>query len=191
MTDRLNVALIYGSTRQGRFCDTIARWAEARILALEDYRLDVIDPDALALPARHEQRPGAAMQALRGRIDAADAFVVVTPEYNHSYPASLKFVIDAFRREWHGKPVAFVAYGGVSGGLRAVEHLRQVFAELHAVAIRDTVSIANPWERFTPDGSLTDAAPTEEAMKQMMIHLHWWADTLRANRHTAPFLTAS
>jgi hypothetical protein len=73
-------------------------------------------------------------------IDAADAFVVVTPEYNHSYPASLKHAIDMAHGEWNTKPVAFVSYGGISGGLRAVEALRLVFAELHATTIRDTVS---------------------------------------------------
>jgi len=61
------------------------------------------------------------------------AFVVVTPEYNHGYPAPLKSLIDSVGREWQAKPVAFVSYGGVSGGLRAVEQLRQVFAKLHMV----------------------------------------------------------
>jgi NAD(P)H-dependent FMN reductase len=65
-----------------------------------------------------------AVSALCRRIDAADAFVVVTPEYNHSYPASLKHAIDMAYGEWNAKPVAFVSYGGISGGLRAVEALR-------------------------------------------------------------------
>jgi len=59
-----------------------------------------------------------------------DAFVVVTPEYNHGYPGPLKTAIDSVGREWHAKPVGFVCYGGLSGGLRAVEQLRIVFASV-------------------------------------------------------------
>ncbi len=71
----------------------------------------------------------------------ADAFLVVTPEYNHGYPAALKELIDSVYEPWHAKPVAFVSYGGASGGIRAVEQLRQVFAELHAVTLRDGVQL--------------------------------------------------
>lgn len=71
-----------------------------------------------------------------------------------SHPAALKFLIDSMNQEWHAKPVAFVPDGGVSGGLRAVEHLRQVFAKLHAVTIRDTVSFAQAWGQFDEGGRL-------------------------------------
>src|SRR5260370_35845557 len=87
-------------------------------------------------------------------MSKADAFVVVTPEYNHGYPGALKSLIDAVSAEWHAKPVAFVSYGGISGGLRAVEQLRQVFAELHTVTIRDSGSFAGAWEPFDATGTL-------------------------------------
>ncbi len=61
---------------------------------------------------------------------------MITPEYNHGYPASLKQAIDVPRDEWREKAVGFVSYDGVSGGLRVVEQLRQVFAELHTVTMR-------------------------------------------------------
>jgi NAD(P)H-dependent FMN reductase len=82
--------------------------------------------------------------------------VVVTPEYNHGYTAALKQLIDAVKAEWVAKPVGFVSYGGVSGGLRAVEQLRLVFAELHAVTIRDGVSFAMAWNRFDEAGEPVD-----------------------------------
>ncbi len=66
--------------------------------------------------------------------------VVVTPEYNHGYPASLKQAIDIPHAEWQRKAVGFVSYGGLAGGMRAVEQLRQVFAELHCTTVRETVS---------------------------------------------------
>ena len=111
MDSPLRLALIYGSTREGRFCDKVAEWAIARIAPLDDLALDVIDPAALGLPSRHEREAGPAVQELRRRLAEADAFVVVTPEYNHGYPAALKFVIDLAGAPWRAKPVGFVATG--------------------------------------------------------------------------------
>src|SRR5690606_34181376 len=111
--DRLGLALIYGSVRPGRFCDTVAAWVAEEIRSSGAFRLDLSDP-AVDMSDRDFRR----------WIDAADAFVVVTPEYNHSFPGPLKTAIDRAREEWHAKPVGFVSYGGASGGLRAIEHLR-------------------------------------------------------------------
>jgi hypothetical protein len=87
------------------------------------------------------------------RLAEADAYVVVTPEYNHSFPAALKNVIDWHLTEWAAKPVGFVSYGGISGALRAIEHLRGVFAELHTVTIRETVSFAGAWGHWDNSGN--------------------------------------
>ncbi len=135
MTRKIELALIYGSTREGRFCDTVGPWVRSQIEALAGLVPDLIDPARVGLASTEERLD------LKRRIDRAEAFVVVTPEYNHSYPAPLKALIDSVHAEWRAKPVAFVSYGGVSGGLRAVEHLRLVFAELHAVGIRDGVEL--------------------------------------------------
>src|SRR5690606_34993089 len=120
----------------------------------------------------------------------ADAFVIVTPEYNHSYPASLKTLIDWHFTEWQAKPVAFVSYGGLAGGLRAVEHLRGVLAELHAVTVRDTVSFHQAWERFGPDSRPVDAAESTTAAKTMLDQLVWWARALREARTARPYVAA-
>ena len=141
----LKVGLVYGSTRPGRFCDTIARWAASRVGAREGLALENIDPAA---------SPDTEPLTLKKLVASCDAFIVITPEYNHGYPAPLKALIDSFGPEWHAKPVAFVSYGGISGGLRAVEQLRLVFAELHAVTIRDSVSFAGAWEQFDANGVL-------------------------------------
>jgi len=123
METPIKVGLVYGSTRPGRFCDTVARWAAGQIAAREGFAVEIIDPAAVEI---------AGTGSLNARIAACDAFIVVTPEYNHGYPAPLKALIASIGSEWHAKPVAFISYGGVSGGLRAVEQLRLVFAELHA-----------------------------------------------------------
>lgn len=187
MHDRIKVALIYGSTREGRLCDAVATWAGERIWEQNEFLVDPVDPAALGLPTRHESEDGAAVTALQRRLDQADAFVVVTPEYNHSYPAALKFLIDSVKEPWYAKPVGFVSYGGIAGGLRAVEHLRLVFAELHAVTIRETVSFANIWSHLDDAGELRASEAAEQGMAKLTAQLHWWARALRDARAGTPY----
>ncbi len=177
METPVRIALIYGSTRTGRFCDTVVRWAAAEIMKTGAFELDQIDP--------------AEPLALHDRIKRADAFVIVTPEYNHGYTAPLKALIDQVGHEWHAKPVAFVSYGGVSGGLRAVEQLRLVFAELHAMSIRDSVSFAAAHERFDEQGELREPERHRRAMVRMLGQLQWWALTLRDARHARSYADAA
>lgn len=172
MDNRLRIALIYGSTREGRLCDTIIDWTASQLERLSDFRLDLIDP----------AEPG----PLGERLDSADGFIVVTPEYNHGYPAPLKALIDSAGGQWRAKPVGFVSYGGISGGSRAVEQLRQVFAELHAVTLRDSVAFINAWEQFE-EGTLREPARAERSMQRMFAHLHWWATALHRARAQSPY----
>jgi len=190
MTDThpIHIAVIVGSTREGRYADVIADWFLARAGQRTDITIDVLDLARIELPPTFTRSRTPGLTDFLDRLGAADAFVVITPEYNHSYPASLKHAVDFANIEWHRKPLAFVSYGGVSGGLRAVEHLRQVFAERHAFGIRDTVSFHNPWPQFGEDGELRDAAATaaaEEAVRLMLDDLVWWATALRAARLAA------
>lgn len=170
MADPLKIGQVYGSTRSGRFCDTVAGWVAERVWEYARFVPVPIDP---AVDDQAE---------LVRRIGEADGFIIVTPEYNHSFPAPLKALIDAASHEWHAKPVAFVSYGGVSGGLRAVEHLRGVFAELHAVGIRDTVSFANAWEQFDEHGRPRQPERAERSMATLLARLEWWAQALRDAR---------
>lgn len=114
MSQDIKVGIIYGSTREGRFCDTVAEWLIEAAGRHDGFELVTIDPAI----------EGVNDQGLGQRLDTADAFIVVTPEYNHSFPGPLKSLIDSFYTEWQAKPVGFVSYGGISGGLRAVEQLR-------------------------------------------------------------------
>jgi NAD(P)H-dependent FMN reductase len=175
MESLLKVGIVYGSTRPGRFCDTVARWAAAQIAARGNFALEIIDPAS------------SDSATLKQQIAACDAFVVVTPEYNHGYPAPLKALIDSIGAEWHAKPVAFISYGGISGGLRAVEQLRLVFAELHAVTIRDSVSFAGAWEQFDSNGSLRNPERAERSLDAMLRRLHWWAIALAHARGIWPY----
>ncbi len=178
----LKLAIIVGSTREGRFGDGVAKWFTTEAEQRLDMTLDVIDLADLDLPAALPHRHGQALSRYVERIDWADAFVVVTPEYNHGYPASLKQAIDIPHDQWKAKPVGFVSYGGMAGGLRAVEQLRQVFAELQVVTIRDTVSFHMFWERFDDSGRPVDPAGCSAAATVMLDQLAWWARALRAAR---------
>lgn len=168
MNEPVRVALIYGSVREKRFCDTVVHWAADRVWNDSGFRLDFVDPRA---PDDFARIAG-----------AADAFIVVTPEYNHSYPGPLKALIDSLSREWRAKPVGFISYGGISGGLRAVEHLRAVFGELRAVAIRESVSFAYASAQFDGAGCPVDPDGANRAMTAMLAELGWWARMLRAAR---------
>ena len=190
--NRLRLAVITGSVRDGRFGPTVSNWFVGEAERREDLLVDQVDlADVSIGSAAPSMSPSAqTLQALSGltpRLDAADAFVVVTPEYNHSYPAALKNAIDWHSDQFHAKPVAFVSYGGVSGGLRAVEHLRLVFAELHAVTTRDTVSFHNAWEQFDGDGKPKDPHGPATAAKTLLDQVAWWAGALRAAKATSPY----
>jgi NAD(P)H-dependent FMN reductase len=184
----LRVALVIGSTREGRFGPVVANWFMRQIEQRGDMTVDVLDLAGFDLPARMPAAPDGSISAFVDRIGSADAFVIVTPEYNHGYPASLKLAIDYGHAEWQAKPVGFVSYGGIAGGLRAVEQLRQVFAELHAVTVRDTVSFADVWTAFDRDGEPRDADAALGAVKVMLDALSWWGDVLRDARATRPYV---
>ncbi|TCU16593.1 NADPH-dependent FMN reductase [Rhizobium sullae] len=186
MKTAIKVGVIYGSIRQGRICDRVVKWLSRQLVLYPLIDLDIIDPLDFDLPSQHDDGHRE-VKRLASRLNAVDAFIVVTPEYNHSFTAALKFVLDSFNEPWHGKPVAFVSYGGISGGLRAVEQLRLVFAELHAVTVRDTVSIAAPWNRFDEDGNLDRPEEALKLLARMMARLQWWAHALTAARAERPY----
>lgn len=182
--DRVRVAVIYGSTRPGRFCDTVVRWTVEQLAVGGRFEVDVIDPAHSSAVPPIDQRHS---DSLQQRLGQAEAFVIVTPEYNHGYPAPLKALIDSSGTEWHAKPVAFISYGGASGGLRAVEQLRLVFAELHAVTIRDSVSFAGAWEQFDESGALRNPERAQRGMETLLARLNWWAVALRQARSITPY----
>lgn len=191
--DTLRTAVIIGSTRDGRFGPVVADWIAGHIAEREDVEADLIDLVETPLPTvfpAFGQTPSdevvAQLGAVSPRLARADAFVIVTPEYNHSFPAPLKNALDWHNEQWHAKPVGFVSYGGLAGGLRAVEQLRVVLAELHAVTIRNTVSFHNYGEIFGVDGKPTDAG-SDVAAKAMLDQLTWWGQALREARRVRPY----
>ncbi|MER7910669.1 MULTISPECIES: NAD(P)H-dependent oxidoreductase [unclassified Streptomyces] len=187
----LSLALVVASDREGRFAPVLADWFLARLAGREDFAVTVVDLAGVDLPTSLSYEPSPAVRAELAKVtpvlEAADAFVVLTPEYNHSFPASLKNLIDRHYTEWQAKPVGFVSYGGISGGLRAVEQLRQVFAEMHAVTVRDTVSFHHAHGQFDEDGRHKDPDGAEGAAKTLLDQLAWWGHALRDAKSVRPY----
>lgn len=191
----VRVAVVIGSVRKDRFGPVPARWVSGRLRARPGLEVDLIDLAEYELPlVLNGDDPGEPLpepvKALEERLRWADAFVVVTPVYNRSYPASLKSAIDWFHEEWTAKPVGFVSYGGMTGGVQAVEHLRGVFAEFNTVSPRDAVLFPNFWEAFDHDGRPVDDAAVSGATEIFLDQLLWWARALRNARAVSPFPSA-
>ncbi|MGW4502313.1 NADPH-dependent FMN reductase [Micromonospora sp. NPDC004336] len=183
--DALRLAVIVGSTREGRAGDRIARWFCERAEGHDGLALTVVDLADYDFPAGYPAEPTPAMRAFAEQVRRAEAFVVVTPEYNHSFPASLKQAIDYAYDEWQAKPVGFVSYGCGSVGLHAVDQLRTVFTALHAVTVRDVVGVDLLYGEPTP--LTTDRL--RRAARVLLDQLCWWGLTLRDGRAARPYVS--
>ncbi|MEV0245515.1 NAD(P)H-dependent oxidoreductase [Nocardia sp. NPDC050712] len=190
----MKLAVIIGSVRDGRFGPTVAGWFVEQAAAHGGFEVDVIDLAEAHLPLElpatspmfepNPPRP-AGMVDLTERLGAADAFVIVTPDINRSYPASLKTAIDWHFTQWNEKAIGFVGYSGVSGGLLAIEHLRQVFNELNAHTVRNYVSFPRYYLLFDEAGKLIDPEEPNAAAAAMLDQLRWWSAALTAARSVA------
>jgi NAD(P)H-dependent FMN reductase len=143
-----SIAIIVGSTRPGRYSRAVADWVLERTARRTDAKFEVVDLADHVLPHLDEPVPASAGQYTNEHtkrwgavIERFDGFVFVTPEYNHSTSAVLKNAIDYLYTEWNDKAAGFVSYGA-AGGVRAVEHLRFVAAELQLATVRAQVSLS-------------------------------------------------
>lgn len=192
-TSLLNIKVIAGSTREGRFSDKAAEWIAGEIKEQKGSKVEVLDLRDYEMPFFNEpvspsykQKPYAndAVARFTKKIEEGDAFVLVTPEYNHGTSGVLKNALDWVYQEWNNKPVGFVSYGSV-GGARSVEQLRLNAIELQMAPIRNAVHI--PGEQYFPvlfgkkDArelfSLLDDQSTA-----MITQLFWWARALKTAR---------
>ncbi|MGO1051391.1 NADPH-dependent FMN reductase [Crossiella sp. CA198] len=192
--DLVRVAVLVGSARAGCRSRSVAEWVCGQAGYRAELSVDLIDlatiPLSLAGPTWDPGPSDAATLAeTTPRLAEADAFVVVTPEYNHSFPAVLKNFLDWHVLPWQAKPVGFVSHGGgLGGGVRAVEQLRSVFAELRAVALRDTVSFPGGALAFDEHGLPREQGGGVAALGTLLDELVWWALALREARAMRPYL---
>src|SRR5579884_3827491 len=145
---RPKLMIILASTRPGRVGEPIARWFEQTAREQGSFDVEFVDLAALNLPfmdePNHPRFKKYAHQHTKdwsAKVESADAFVFVMPEYNYGITAPLKNAIDYLHQEWQYKPVGFVSYGGVSAGTRAVQMIKQVVTTLKMIPVSEAVSI--------------------------------------------------
>ena len=153
--------VIYCSTRPGRVCDSVGRWFVEVASEHGAFDIDVADLAELRLPMMDEPKHPRFREYVHEHtknwsdtVATADALVLVTPEYNHGYPAALKNALDYLFFEWQHKAVGCVSYGGISGGTRSVQQLKQVTAALGMMSCQVLVNIAWIGTRLAEDGAL-------------------------------------
>ncbi len=189
----LKIKVIVGSTREGRFSEKLLPWIteaidtqdgiECEVLDLRDYEIPYYDNAGSPKYVKDGNYSNETVVALAKKINEADAFLVIAPEYNHGYSAVLKNVLDSIYSEWNQKPVGFVSYGSVGGG-RAVEQLRQVVVELQMAPISNAVHIQAPWFIRNEAGELKEGVLTEydQALTDTLTQLVWWGNALKVAR---------
>lgn len=201
------MALIVGTTRPGRRGPAVARWVEQiagrhAAVAGGEATAEVVDLAEVGLPLLDEPVPAmfgdyrhAHTRRWAARIGSFDAFVFITPEYNHSVPAALKNAIDFLYAEWNDKAAGLVSYG-VHGGSRAVDHLRLVLAEVRVAAVPTQVALSiftefdfagsDPTDPTAP-GVFAPGEDQETALTTMLDEVFAWSRALQPLRHhTAP-----
>jgi NAD(P)H-dependent FMN reductase len=193
-----SVSIIIGSTREHRFSEAPASWIKqhldqrpgvtTRVLDLRDFPLPFFDSAMLPGISGRPSYENEAVQRWTEAIGVSDAFVVVTPEYNHAPPAVLKNAMDWVYAEWNRKPVGFVSWGSV-GGARAVQQLREISIELQMAPIRNAVhlpvsAIFAHFQGKTDEIEAVMKSQNDQAGK-LVEDLLWWSSALKNARATA------
>jgi len=192
--DVTKLLVIIASTRPDRLGLPIANWAISEIEKRGGFEVDIADLALMDLAMLdephhpiHRNYTKAHTIAWSKRVDAADAILIVTPEFNHGMPGSLKNALDFLTHEWNYKPVAFVSYGGMSGGMRSVQMAKQVVTTLKMVPLVEAVNI-HMVPKYIHDGQFVPDETHDKSLEKVLGELNRWSDTLRAMRVTQPAL---
>jgi len=189
------IGIIIGSTRPGRKAPAVAEWAYDIAQKRDDAEFEVVDVKDFNLPLLDEPTPASFGHYTRehtkkwaAKIASLDAFVFVTPEYNHATSAALKNAIDFLHAEWVNKAAGFIGYGATAAA-RAVENLRLIMAELQVATVRAQVglSLFTDFENFTV---FKPAARQEQQVQAMLDQLIAWGGALRQLREQQALMSS-
>jgi NAD(P)H-dependent FMN reductase len=180
---KLFIPLLLGTSRKVRESENVANWVYARMRDREEIETEFFDVRTFELPHDdYGQGLKDRFPAWRDAIIRADGLVIVTPEYNHGYPGSLKAVLDLLLREYVHKAVAFVGVSAqVWGGTRVIEAMVPMARELGLAVTFTDLNFPRVQDRFDADGKLLDDAYNERA-RAFLDELIWMATTLRWGR---------
>lgn len=181
--------IIVGSTRPTRKGHLVADWFSDIAKQHPEYEVEVLDLQEIDLPLMNEPEHPRLRQYIHDHtkswsasIDEADAFVIVTPEYNYSFPATIKNALDYLSMEWQEKPVGFVSYGGMSGGMRAVQALKLPVTTLGMVPLAQAVNIPFFGEYINEEGHFIGNESFERSANTMLDKLKDWTEALKGMR---------
>jgi NAD(P)H-dependent FMN reductase len=187
----IKIAIIIGSTRPGRVGEDVAHWVYELAKKRTDAQFELVDIRDFNLPLLDEPVPPSRGQyskphtkAWSAKIDSFDAYVFVTPEYNHGICGALKNALDFLFREWNNKAAGFVGYGS-AGGTRAVEALRLVMGELQVADVRNQVALSlfTDFENYTV---FKPAERHEKSLAGMLDQVIAWGGALKTLRENSP-----
>ncbi|HTN62091.1 MAG TPA: NADPH-dependent FMN reductase [Devosia sp.] len=185
----LKLNIIIGSTRPGRGGPPIGQWLkefaiahgkfDVELVDLADFNLPLLDEAAHPVFQQYEHEH---TKRWSQSVAAADAYVFLTPEYDYFPPASLINAVQVLMREWARKPAGVVSYGGISGGLRASQPLRQLVSTVNVHPIPQVVPIPVYGQFIGDDGVFRPNDPMIEGTKGMLDELYLWAGALKTMR---------
>lgn len=189
MAGMLKLTVIICSTRPGRAGLPVAKWFHAAATSHGRFNVDLLDLAEQNLPLFDEPehpRLGryqhAHTKAWSARVDAADAFVFVTPEYNYGSPPALVNALNYLFREWGYKPAAFVSYGGLSGGTRSVQMTKGILTALKVMPLPDAVNIPFFAQFMDEARNFKPPEKTQASVGPMLDELLKWATALKTMR---------
>lgn len=196
LIEPVKIGVVVGSTRPGRRAGAAAEWVHRLGSAREDAVFELLDIAEFGLPLLDEPIPAAIgdyrqphTRVWSEAVAGFDGYVFVVPEYNHSLPAALKNAIDFLYREWHDKAAGLVSYG-ITGGIRAGEHLRLVLAEVKVACVRSHVTLSLGADFGIDDsGGLAPSDHQTTLLRRMLDELVSWALALRTCRAPRPAST--
>lgn len=181
--------LILASTRPGRQGPAVANWIFDVCQQNQSFDVELIDLAVINLPFLDEPKHPRLQQYVHehtkqwsSTIEEADAFIIVTCEYNFGYPAPLKNALDYLYLEWNYKPVGFVSYGGIAGGTRAVQQLKQVVTAQKMMPVTESVNIPFFTKHIGEDGKFTSNEHLMSSANDMLKELLKWTITLNEMR---------
>jgi NAD(P)H-dependent FMN reductase len=185
----LNVAILVGSVRSDRQGIKVARFV-ARALTTRGHDVTVVDPAVTPLPLldrMYKEFPAGGappeLERLAKLYRAADGFVVISGEYNHSIPPALSNLLDHFLEEYFFRPSAIVCYSsGAFGGVRAAMQLRAMLCELGMPSISSLFAVPTVQEVFDDEGLPREAATVERRFSRFAVEFEWYAEALRDRR---------
>ncbi len=182
------LTIIIASVREGRGGEGVARWFIERARQHGKFEVQVADLKELNLPILNEpHHPRLKKYVYESTkqwsaiVDAADAYVFVSAEYNYSTPPSLVNALDTVYHEWTYKPVGFVTYGGISGGLRAMQMTRMMVTGFKMMPMVEAVNIPF-FTQFIQDGVFKANETHEKSVSPMLDELLRWAEALKTLR---------